>query len=93
MAEKFSTDYRQGYLNGYQRAFENLVALSKRDDYNLEKAEETCRTFWTNELSDWLANNGDLPALVIPAEASAVVTTTYEPFSAPRDPYQGKTSL
>lgn len=93
MAEKFSTDYRQGYLNGYQRAFENLVALAKRDNFDLEKAEETCRSFWTNELSDWLENNGDLPALVIPAEANAGVTTTTEPFSAPRDPYQGKTSL
>jgi hypothetical protein len=93
MAEKFSADYRQGYLNGYQRAFENLVALSKRSDYNLEKAEETCRAFWINELSDWLEDDGDLPALVIPTEANEPVTTTSEPYSAPRDPYQGKTSL
>lgn len=93
MAEKFSTDYRQGYLNGYQRAFENLVALSKLDESDLEKAEEICRKFWLNELSDWLAKDGDLPALVIPTEADQEVSTTIEPFSGPRDPYQGKTSL
>lgn len=52
-----------------------------------------CRTFWINELSDWLEEDGDLPALLIPAEANEPVTTTTEPFSAPRDPYQGKTSL
>lgn len=93
MAEKFSADYRQGYLNGYQRAFENLVELTKRDGDNLEKAEDICRAFWTNELSDWLENGGDLPALVIPMDANEPTTTTTEPFSAPRDPYQGKTSL
>lgn len=93
MDEKFSTDYRQGYLNGYQRAFENLVALLKLDKYDLEQAEAVCRTFWINELSDWLANNGNLPTLVVPKEANEEVSTTVEPFSGPRDPYQGKTSL
>lgn len=93
MAKKFSAEYRQGYLNGYQRAFENLVALSKLENYDLEKAEEICRNFWINELSDWLANDGDLPALVLPTEVDQEVSTTVEPFSGPRDPYQGKTSL
>ncbi|MCK6626556.1 MAG: hypothetical protein L6R45_15430 [Anaerolineae bacterium] len=93
MAEKYSADYRQGYLNGYQRAFENLVALLKLDKYDLDQAEEICRAFWINELSDWLANDGDLPALVIPTEANQEVSSTVEPFSGSRDPYQGKTSL
>lgn len=92
MAEKFSADYRQGYLNGYKKAFEDLANLLKLDSYDFEAAQEACRAFWTNELSDWLAGDGELPVLAIPSEENRPVSPTVDPFAAPADPYQDKTA-
>lgn len=92
MAEIFAAEYRQGYLNGYQQAFEDFVRLMNLKEYSLEEAKKTCRAFWTDQLSDWLENDGDLPVLHIPAEAEQEVTVTVEPDSAPHDPYQDKTA-
>jgi hypothetical protein len=92
MAENFSADYKQGYLNGYKKAFEYLAALMKLYSDDPDKAQEVCRAFWTNELSEWLQNDGDLPALAIPTEPSAVVTTTVDPLARPSDPYEDKTA-
>lgn len=92
MANTFPAEYRQGYLKGYQKAFEDLIDLLKRDTYSFEEAEEICRTFWTDDLYDWLADGGDLPTLVIPAEESRPVTTTVDPDAVPADPYEDKTA-
>jgi hypothetical protein len=91
MAKKFSGEYKQGYLNGYARAFEDLASLFKREDYDFERAKSTCRAFWVNELSDWLANeDGDMPALYIPEDKETPVTATVNPDAEPEDPYHDK---
>lgn len=92
MADKFPADYRQGFLNGYQKAFDDLAALLKHNNDNLEEAQEICRAFWTNELSDWLANDGDLPVLAIPTESNREVITTVDASTGPHDPYEDKTA-
>ena len=91
MTKNFSHDYKRGYLNGYQEAFENILALLKLDDYDLEQVKQTCRAFWTEELAEWVENGGDRPALHIPSEPTEVVTSTHESDAAPEDPYEGKT--
>ena len=95
MAENFSTEYRQGYLNGYEQAFNDLNQLFTQHDYSFEEAKEACRAFWTDQLSDWLENNGEQPMLYIPTseDKGGYVTTTVEPEAETQDPYEGKTAL
>lgn len=95
MAEKFSAEYRQGYLNGYQQAFNDLSELYTQHDYSFAEAKEACRAFWTDQLSDWLENNGEQPVLLIPAAAEngGYVTTTIETGAEAEDPYEGSTAL